>query len=240
MGLRTHATPSANCSHTVCREPKFVSFLHNHKGIGCAVCPVFAFRRISIDCAKLHHAAPHQSKQCNTEQNGTKLCLLVLKKKLVFVNAQASSTFCARTFKKKPKLPRKRHHWVTPLFKGRDSAKTSSLGNTIIQKWNISIFWIMVLPNDDVFGELYTFFRNIFLQNILKKMRKVPWKHHLYFWIMVLPNDDVFAELYAFFSTYIIIHHILEKNISKKMQSFGKMSSLSNTIIQKWNISSLE
>ncbi len=31
MELQTCAVPSANGSHTVCREPKFVSFLLEHK-----------------------------------------------------------------------------------------------------------------------------------------------------------------------------------------------------------------
>ncbi len=32
MGLQTCAAPSANGSHTICRKPKFVGILHEHKG----------------------------------------------------------------------------------------------------------------------------------------------------------------------------------------------------------------
>ncbi len=51
-------------------------------------------------------------------------------------------------------------------------------------------------------GNFALFFRNIFLQNILKKKRSILQKRHLYFWIMVLPNDDVFGGLGTFFSKY--------------------------------------
>ncbi len=119
----------------------------------------------------------------------------------MFVDAQTSSTFYARTFEKKPKFREnvvigQRHYSKV------DSSKTSSLSNTIIQKWNVSrYFWMMALPSDDVFGELCAFFQNIFPQNILNKRRNVSQKRYIYFWINVLPNDDISVKL-CFFSKY--------------------------------------
>ncbi len=75
-------------------------------------------RYVSTSRTKLRRVAPHESKQRKTEQNGAKLCLLAIKK-LMFVDAQASSTFCVRTFEGNPKVLRQRRHWVTPLFKSR-------------------------------------------------------------------------------------------------------------------------
>ncbi len=51
--------------------------------------------------------------------------------------------------KKKHKVPWKRPHYVTPLFKSRDTA-------------------LLALPEGNVFAELSFFFRNIFLQNMMK------------------------------------------------------------------------
>ncbi len=44
MGLRTCATPSANGSHTIHHEPKFVSFLNKHKENW--------MRRVSFPCTR--------------------------------------------------------------------------------------------------------------------------------------------------------------------------------------------
>ncbi len=53
--------------------------------------------------------------------------------------------------------------------KAQSSAETSSLGNTIIQKYlEIFHFWIMVLPNDDVL----TFSRNLLLNNGFAQWRR--------------------------------------------------------------------
>ncbi len=76
--------------------------------------------------------------------------------------------------KRRCKVPRKCRHWITPLFKNRDAifAELSTLfskyfGEKISEKkrevhyYKVEIFhfWIMTLPNDDVFAELCTFFQ---------------------------------------------------------------------------------
>ncbi len=73
---------------------------------------------------QLRHALSHQSKQRKTEQNGAKLCLLVLKKRQFHF-------LCANIQKKKWKF----HENVDIGYRHYskvDSTKTSSLGNTII------------------------------------------------------------------------------------------------------------
>ncbi len=55
-----------------------------------------SFSRVPTGCTKLRRAVPCLNKQHRTVQN----CTFKLKKeKLLFVNAQASSPFCARTWK---------------------------------------------------------------------------------------------------------------------------------------------
>ncbi len=182
--------------------------------------------------------------QRRTKANSAKWSRMALKTALVGTKKNRCSSmrklvplFACEHLKKKTKIPQKRCHWVTPLFKSGISLDTLSKGVTRWQHfrgtlrfflemrnvpWKCHLyFWIIiVLPNDDVSTELCAFFRNIFLQNISKKKHKVLQKRHLYFWIMVLPNDDVFGELALFFQKYFFT-----KYFEKKVQCSARTSS---------------
>ncbi len=127
----------------------------------------------------------------------------------MFVDVQASSTFCARTFKKETQSFAKMSSLGNAIIQVNFS-KTSSLGYIIIQKWNISrYFWIMVLLNDDVFGELCAFFSKYFSPKYFEKKRNVPCKRHLL-------NDGV-IQWRRFSGTLLFFWNIFSWNTFKKM-----------------------
>ncbi len=76
MGLRTCVAPSANGSHTICREPKFVSFLREHKGNWV--------RWVSCVRIKLIYHAP--SANCSR--------IIWFTCVLVFITAMTKNCFC--------------------------------------------------------------------------------------------------------------------------------------------------
>ncbi len=95
--------------------------------------------------------APHSTTPKRTVQNRAEWCktVLVTTKKIGVCRCASQSHFCMRTFDKK----------------AQSLAKTSSLGNTIIQKW-IPLkhrHWVTPLFKSGIsllrrFGELYAFF----------------------------------------------------------------------------------
>ncbi len=82
----------------------------------------------------------------------------------------------------------------------------------------------MVLPNDNVFGKLCIFFRNIFLQNILKKKPQCSAKAHLYsqwwrFWGTLLGFFRIFFSKISQ-SHSGISQFLFQPNAHKNMFSF--------------------
>ncbi len=119
--------------------------------------------------------------------------------------------------------------------KAESSAKTSLLGNTIIQKWNISTFEYWCYPMT-TFSRNFTLFfclycnSSYFGEKYFKKKRKVPRNRHLYFWLMVLPMTTFSGKLCPFFQNiflqYMINnldrHRTLEESVnfcSKQMRA---------------------
>ncbi len=127
--------------------------------------------------------------------------------------------------KKKPKVRRKRHHWVTPLFKVAILWK-HRCWVTPLCKSGISLILNNGVTQLRCFRGTLPFFFKVFFSKIFWKRNakcKVLWKSHLYFWLMVLSNDDVFRELCPFFQS-IFLQNILKKK--RKVQSSVKKSSL--------------
>ncbi len=121
----------------------------------------------STSHAKLRHAAPHQSKQRKTEQNGAKLRLLLLKKNRCSSMRKPVPLFACEQSKKEPKVPQKCRDWVTPLFKSGISLLLNNGVN----------------PMTTFLGNFALFFQKFSLK-YFEKRRDVPRKHHLYFRII--------------------------------------------------------
>ncbi len=123
---------------------------------------------------------------------------------------------------KKRKVPRKRHHWVTPLFKS--TADVFAERCTFFSKYfekKRKVIRKCVIGWHHYSKVQMTFSQNVtlFLRNILKKKRESSPKTCHWVTLLFKSTDDVFAELCGVF-----FQNILEKNIWKKAQSSAEMS----------------
>ncbi len=121
--------------------------------------------------------------------------------------------------KKSTKFPENVVVGKHPYSKAQNSTETSSLGNTIIQKYRRR------------FCRMLHFFRNILGGNISKKVHSSlkTWKSRHWETLLFKSRDNVFMERCVFFQN-IILQNISEK----KAQNSPKTSALGNTIIQKY------